>query len=235
MTEEKIETKPEEKKVEEKKPEEKKVEEEKPKVGTPKPSTRPVLVPKADRIEREYIIPVRKKVKVVPRYKRANKAIKTVKEFLARHMKVRDRDLNKIKLDKYLNQYIWMRGIRNPPMKIKVKAVKEGDIVRAELIDLPDKFKFEKLREEKIEKAAAEAIQKKKTLMEKAKEAAKGTAPAAKPSEQTEEEKAEEKEKAKAGAEATAQMEKAAAKQAKHSAGGKTKEPKRQQRKALAK
>ena len=120
-------------------------------------------------------------------------------------------------------------------MKIKVRAVNEGDIVTGYLVDMPDKLKFKKLREEKIEKASADAIQKKKTLMEKAKEAATGTAPAAKPEERTEEEKEEEKEKAKSGAEATAKMEKAAAKQIKHSAGGKTKEPKRPQRKALAK
>ena len=188
-----------------------------------------------EKIEREYIIPVRKQVNVVPRYKKTNKAIKTIKEFLARHMKVRDRDLKKIKLDRFLNEAVWARGIRKPPMKIKVRAVKEGDIVRAYLVDMPDKLKYKKLREEKIEKASVDAIQKKKTLMEKAKEVATGTAPAAKPEEQTEEEKKEEKEKAASGAEATAKMEKAAAKQIKHSAGGKTKAPKRPQRKALAK
>ena len=51
-------------------------------------------------IERIYVIPLRKKVKVVPRYKKANKAIRTIKEFLVRHMKIRDRDLRKIKIDK---------------------------------------------------------------------------------------------------------------------------------------
>jgi len=188
-----------------------------------------------EKIEREYIIPVRKQVGVVPRYKKTNKAIKTIKEFLARHMKVRDRDLKKIKIDRFLNEAVWARGIRKPPMKIKVKAVKEGDIVTAYLVDMPDKLKFKKLREDKIEKASADAIQKKKTLMERAKEAATGTAPAAKPDERTEEEKEEEKEKAASGAEATAKMEKAAAKQIKHQAGGKTKEPKRPQRKSLAK
>ena len=50
-------------------------------------------------LEREYIIPLRAKCRVVPRYKKTNKAVKTVKEFLAKHMKVENRDLNKIKLD----------------------------------------------------------------------------------------------------------------------------------------
>ena len=104
---------------------------------------------KTEKVEREYVIPLREKVRVVPRYKKTNKAVKTVKEFLARHMKVRDRDLNKIKIDKYLNEVLWFRGIRKPPHKIKVKAVKEGDIIRAELADMPDALKFKKAREEK--------------------------------------------------------------------------------------
>ena len=53
---------------------------------------------KSDRIEREYVIPLRIKWKNVPRYKKTNKAIRTIKEFLVRHMKIRDRDLNKIKI-----------------------------------------------------------------------------------------------------------------------------------------
>src|SRR4030043_1397196 len=90
---------------------------------------------KTEKLEREYVIPLRHRWKIVPRYQRTNKAVKTVKEFLARHMKVRDRDLNKIKVDKYLNEIIWSSGIKYPPSKIKVKAVKEGDIVRAEAVD----------------------------------------------------------------------------------------------------
>ncbi len=49
---------------------------------------------KIEKIEREYIIPLRIKWKKVPRYKRANKAIKAIKEFLVRHMKIRNKDLN---------------------------------------------------------------------------------------------------------------------------------------------
>ena len=86
-----------------------------------------------NKIEREYIIPLRREWSKVPRYKKANRAIKAIKKFLARHMKIRDRDLDKIKIDKYLNEEIWFRGIRKPPHKIKVKAVKDGEIVRVEL------------------------------------------------------------------------------------------------------
>ena len=189
---------------------------------------------KKDKLEREYIIPLRRGWKRVPRYKRANKAIKTIKEFLARHMKIRDRDLKKIKVDRYLNEVVWFRGIKKPPIKIKVKAIKKGDIVRVELSELPVKLKFKKAREEKIEKEALELVQKKKTLMEKAKESIR---PGEKTEEETSEEaekKVEEKEKKAAVVEAGRQLEKAAAKRGKHL----TKEkrgPKHQQRKPLEK
>jgi len=102
---------------------------------------------KSDKIEREYIIPLRHRWKIVPRYQRTNKAVKAVKEFLVRHMKIRDRDLDKIKIDKYLNETLWHRGIKNPPAKIKVLAIKEGDIVRVKAVDMPQNIKFKKLRE----------------------------------------------------------------------------------------
>ena len=79
---------------------------------------------KTETIEREYNIPLRRKFQKTPRYKKANKAIKTIKEFLVRHMTIRDRDLKKIKIDKYLNEFVWFRGIKKPPAKVRVKAIK---------------------------------------------------------------------------------------------------------------
>ena len=123
-------------------------------------------------IEREYVIPLRKQVKKVPRYKKANKAVKTIKEFLVRHMQVRDRDLNKVKIDRHLNEMVWFRGIKRPPAKVKVKAVKDDKgIVRVESIQLMEGLKFKKTREEKRESNVKE---KKKSLVEKAQGAMKG-------------------------------------------------------------
>ena len=180
-----------------------------------------------EKLEREYVIPLRNKWKKVPRYKRVNKAIKAIKEFLVRHMGISDRDLNKVRLDKYLNEFVWARGIRKPPIKIKVRAIKEGDIVRAELFEMPEKMKFKKLRKEKIEQKAMEIVKSKKKTLEKIKEGIK-------PEEKTEEEKKEEKEKAKAGEEAGKELGKAAAKTTKHQTKV-SKQPKRQRRQALAK
>jgi len=176
---------------------------------------------KTEKVEREYIIPLRARGKAVPRYKKTPKAIKTIKEFLARHMKIKDRDLSKIKIDKYLNEQMWARGIKRPPHKIKVKAIKEGEIVKVELVDYSTKLKFKKLREEKL-KEKAEGGKKKK--VEKIEEVPK-----------TEEQKIEESEKTKAGEESMQKMEKAAAKQIKHEMGGKKMPKTRPVRKALAK
>ena len=101
-------------------------------------------------LEREYIVPLRRGFQKVPEYKRANKAVKTLKEFMVRHMKIYDRDLRKIKVDIILNNEIRYRGMRNPLAKIKVKAIKyDNDIVKVELVNIPDHIKFARLREEK--------------------------------------------------------------------------------------
>jgi ribosomal protein L31E len=156
--------------------------------------------------------------------------VKAVKEFLVQHMKIRDRDLKKIRLDKSLNEVIWSRGIKKPPVKVKVKATKEGDIVRVELAVVPEKLKFKKLREEKMEKKAMQIAEKKKSVMEKAKESMQKT-----PETKTEEEKKDEGEKAKAVEEAGKEMGKAAAKQVKHQVSAKEDQQKHQIRKTLAK
>jgi len=178
---------------------------------------------KTEKIEREYVIPLREKGRVVPIYKKTPKAVKTIKEFLTRHMKIYDRDLNKIKIDGYLNEAIWKRGIKNPPHKIKVKAIREGDIVRVELVDFPENLKFKKLRNEKQEQKAKAIAEGKKKILEKAKEEVEKT------KEEVQMEKAEEKkeesEKKAAVVEAGKEIEKAAARQIKHQTGGKEKAP----------
>ncbi len=160
------------------------------------------------KLEREYVIPLRKQTNKVPRYKKANKAVKAIKEFLAKHMKVEDRDLNKVKLDKFLNEMVWNRGIRNPPAKIKVKAVKENGIVRVEAVEMPTNIKFKKLREEKIKSQSQEVAKKRKA--EKVQEEA------ADKDQNGVEDKKETEEKKEAVVESEQKIEKAEAKEAKH-------------------
>jgi large subunit ribosomal protein L31e len=165
-------------------------------------------------VEREYTIPLREKIRPVPRYKKTPKAIKSIKEFIAKHMKIENRDLNKVKLSTYLNQFMWARGIKNPPAKIKVKAIRKGENVLVELVNYPEKLKFNKAREERRGKEALETIENKKSMMKKMKESLQ------KPKvDETEEDKEKTKnaeEKAKTSAESTKELEKAQARQAKH-------------------
>ncbi len=200
---------------------------------------------KIEKLEREYTIPLRRQVSKVPRYKKANKAIRTIKEFLVRHMNIRDGDLNKVKIDKYLNEEIWFRGIRKPPQKIKVKVVKEGDIVRVELFEYKDKLKFKKAREDK-KNAQAEEVVKTKKATAKPEEPAHDHVhdhahptpegvPSERGKERTEEEKKDEKEKQAAVVEAGQKLGKEMAKNVKHQTPSREKGPKRPQRKSLEK
>ena len=101
-------------------------------------------------LERDYVVPLRKGWLKVPKYKRANKAVKTLKEFIAQHMKVYDRDLRKIRVEMTLNNELRFRGMRKPPARIRVKAKKFSDgIVRVDLVDFPEHVKFAKIRAER--------------------------------------------------------------------------------------
>ena len=184
---------------------------------TKKPETK-----KEEKAWKEFIVPLRRKFKKTASYRRAPKAIRAIKEFLVRHMKMYDRDLKKVKLDKYLNEFVWTRGIKNPPSKIKIRAVVDGDFIRAELAELTEKLRFKKGKLEKREKAAEITAKK-----------AGPEVPAEAP-EKTETEKTEEKEKKAAVVEAGQKMEKFAEKQAKHQTKI-SKQPKRQRRMALEK
>lgn len=126
-------------------------------------------------LEREYVVPLRKGWIKKPYYKRVPAAIKTLKKFIARHMKIYDRDLKKIKIDKWLNVEMWFRGIRKPPAKIRVKAKKfESGIVKVELAEIPEKLKYKiKKEEEAKEKAKKIKEEKKKEKEEESKEEVK--------------------------------------------------------------
>jgi len=80
-------------------------------------------------LERSYTIPLRREFLKAPTHKRTNRAVRAVKQFLQKHMKA-----DNIKLGKNLNLKLWENGIRNPPHKVKINAIKDSEgIVRAEL------------------------------------------------------------------------------------------------------
>jgi len=111
-------------------------------------------------LERTYNVPLRRGWMYTPKYKRAKKAVTTLKEFIIRHMKPAKDEKGKIqiKIGKYLNEEIWTRGMRNPPHHVKIDAKKDDKgLVTAELTGAPvEKEKKPKKKEIKEEKPAEE-------------------------------------------------------------------------------
>ncbi len=86
-------------------------------------------------VERTYTIPLRKEWLKAVKYQRAKKAVRAIREFLARHMKV---EMENVKLGKYLNLVLWSHGIKSPPSKVRVNVVKDDKgVVMAELVGAP--------------------------------------------------------------------------------------------------
>jgi len=94
-------------------------------------------------LERVYNVPLRKEWLKKPKYLRAKKAARALREFLIKHMKSED-----IRLGKHLNEELWKHGMKNPPHHVKVTAIKDDKgVVRAELVG----FKYEEFKKEKKE------------------------------------------------------------------------------------
>lgn len=102
------------------------------------------------KLERDYIVPLRRKYANTPRYKRSKKAVTVLREFLVRHLKTEN-----VKIGQYLNEFVWARGIRHPPSKVAVHAiVDEKDGVKIAQVELQGKAFKESVRpDEKAEQA----------------------------------------------------------------------------------
>jgi large subunit ribosomal protein L31e len=85
--------------------------------------------------ERIYTVPLRR-AWIMPRNKRAPKALRIMKTFIQRHMKVgegvvkeegEDEEGGKIIISNEVNEEIWRRGIGKPPRKLRVRAAKDEE------------------------------------------------------------------------------------------------------------
>ena len=76
--------------------------------------------------EKIYTIPLRHVWVVTPRGRRAPRAVRDVRNFVARHMKS-----DEVAVSNEINSEIWSRSINKPPRKITVRAVKdkEGKVI----------------------------------------------------------------------------------------------------------
>lgn len=140
---------------------------------------------KVEKLEREYNVPLRRDWLKAPKYKRAKRAVHSLQDFLAKHMKCED-----IKLGPKVNELIWKEGIKNPPHHVKIKAIRtEDDQVHAELVGFTYvvKKKVEKEEKTKLEQAAEKfgvkapkKVKKEEVIEEKREEAVKEKAETAK-------------------------------------------------------
>jgi large subunit ribosomal protein L31e len=82
--------------------------------------------------ERTYTIPLGKALIMPPR-RRAPRAMRMIRAFIVKHMKVptraeeEDEEAPKLTLTNELNERIWGRGIEKPPRKIRVRATKDKE------------------------------------------------------------------------------------------------------------
>ena len=79
--------------------------------------------------ERIYSIPL-SRAWIAPRRKRAPRAVRLMRKFIERHMKVgagtkEEGEAGRLVINNEVNEKIWSRGIEKPPRRIRVRAVKD--------------------------------------------------------------------------------------------------------------
>jgi|SaaInlV_200m_DNA_2_1039689.scaffolds.fasta_scaffold00001_198 large subunit ribosomal protein L31e len=124
------------------------------------------------KLERLYTVPLRRGFLKTSKYKRSKKAVKVLKEFIAKHMKS-----DNINIGADVNELIWKNGIKNPPPRVKILATKEDDkvsvILEANKKDDVKKAKTEKPKADSkatVKEAKEEPAKEAKTEEPKAKE-----------------------------------------------------------------
>lgn len=132
-------------------------------------------------LERVYNVPLRREFLKVANWRRTEKAVKALKQFISKHMKS-----DNVVLSRYVNKELWKHGIKNPPHHVKISAKKDDKgRVTVELAELSAKAKRE------IEKQ--KAVEKGKEKKEKKEEKVAKEEQKAKKSEEIKAEKIEEK------------------------------------------
>ena len=81
--------------------------------------------------ERFYTIPLRK-AWISQRKKRAPRAMRIIRSFVEKHMKIRtevegEEEAEVLVISNEVNERIWSRGIEKPPRKIRVRVVKDKE------------------------------------------------------------------------------------------------------------
>jgi len=110
-------------------------------------------------LERVYNVPLRREFRKVASWRRTEKAVTALRQFIVKHMKSED-----VNISKYANQLLWKDGIKNPPHHVKVNVKKDDKgKVMVELAELSarDKRDIDKLKSLEKKKEDKEAEKKK--------------------------------------------------------------------------
>lgn len=107
--------------------------------------------------KRIHTIPLRREFNKVSRPKRAEKAVKALKDYVMKHYRT-----GNVRIGKDLNERLWSRGIKNPPAKVKVVALKKDDLVELFLEESYKEEKTEKKEEKPVTAQKGEVKEKKK-------------------------------------------------------------------------
>jgi|WetSurMetagenome_2_1015567.scaffolds.fasta_scaffold12796_6 large subunit ribosomal protein L31e len=82
--------------------------------------------------EKTYTIPLGKALIMPPR-KRAPRAMRMIRAYIVKHMKIpsraeeEDEEPPTLTITKEVNEHVWDRGIEKPPRKIRVRATKDKE------------------------------------------------------------------------------------------------------------
>lgn len=74
--------------------------------------------------ESELIVPLRNAWNIT-RFKRAPRAMQIIKNHVIQHLKVTENET--VYIDNSVNEYIWSRGIENPPRKVRLQVIRHDD------------------------------------------------------------------------------------------------------------
>jgi large subunit ribosomal protein L31e len=72
----------------------------------------------------ELVVPLRNAWNIT-RYKRAPRAIQIIREQVIQHLKVKEEET--VWIDPNVNEFIWKRGIENPPRKIRLQITRHDE------------------------------------------------------------------------------------------------------------
>jgi large subunit ribosomal protein L31e len=132
-------------------------------------------------VEKHFVVSF-SKLYNAPRQKRAYRAIRHLKRFAFKHLRISEENVS---VSRALNEALWARGREHIPRKIEIKVVKDkekaGVYLKGEKVEKPKKEKEKKAKEEKKpekkeEKEREEEIERKKEEKKAKEKAAEATA-----------------------------------------------------------